>query len=96
MRSDDAIDMDSGPRVPKMYRLAVEYLAETEGVPMTRIYQDALDALIATRTWALKDLQDYYGRRADDLDIAMTAMKQRGTARALADRRANVNASKTA
>jgi hypothetical protein len=85
MKAEDVIAIDGGPRVPKMYRLAVEYLSETEAVPMSRIYQDALDALLASRTWALKDLQDYYGRRADDLNTAMSAMKQRGVAAANTD-----------
>src|SRR5438477_2414693 len=77
---EDIIDIDTGPRVPKLYRLCVEYLAEVEGVPMSRIYQDALDALLASREWTLNDLRDYYGRRADGLHQQMTAMKERGLA----------------
>lgn len=38
---------------PKMYRLAVEYMAEARGVPMSQIYQDALDALLADFDWSL-------------------------------------------
>lgn len=81
MRGDEVIDMDAGPRVPKMYRLAVEYLAESQGVPMSRIYQDALDALLADFDWTHKGLKDYYGRRADDLNHHMSAMKERGIGR---------------
>lgn len=78
MRSDEVIEIDGGPRVPKMYRLAVEYLSESQGVPMSRIYQNALDALLADFDWTHQGLRDYYGRRADDLDQHMSVMKERG------------------
>lgn len=78
MRSDEVIEIDAGPRVPKMYRLAVEYLSETQGVPMSRIYQNALDALMADEEWTLKGLREYYGRRADDIDHQMSVCKERG------------------
>jgi hypothetical protein len=77
-RSEEVIDIDSGPRVPKMYRLAVEYLAESQGVPMGRVYQDALDALMADFEWTLQGLRDYYGRRSTDLNAHMAVMKERG------------------
>lgn len=78
MRSEEVIEIDGGPRVPKMYRLAVEYLAESQGFPMSRIYQDALDALLADFDWTQKGLRDYYGRRSDDLNYHMSQMKERG------------------
>lgn len=78
MRSDDVIEMDGGPRVAKMYRLAVEYFSATEGVPMSRIYQDALDLFLAEKAWTEQELKDYYGRRAYDLNQAMAAMSERG------------------
>lgn len=48
---------------PQMYRLAVEYLAERDGVPMARIYQDALDALIASRGLTTDELRAFERRR---------------------------------
>src|ERR1039458_2954818 len=78
MREDATIDMDAGPRVTKMYRLLVEYLAEAEGMPMSRVYQAALDGWIVDYDWSKADLTDYYGRRADDLDRAKHELAQRG------------------
>ena len=75
---DEVIDLDSGPRIPTMYRLAVEYLSGSQGVPRSRIYQDALDSLLADFDWTSKELRDYYGRRAVDIDAHMHAMKDRG------------------
>lgn len=78
MRNDEVIEMDAGPRVPKMYRLAVEYISESQGIPMSRVYQDALDAFLADFDWTDDGLRDYYGRRADDLGQHMHVMKLRG------------------
>ena len=88
MRSDeDAINIDHGPNVKKMYRMGVSYLADREGVPMNVIYQRALDLLMGTIDWTNKELKDYYGLRAEDLDVAMKEMKKRGLEQRLENRR---------
>jgi hypothetical protein len=78
MRSDDVVQLDNGPRVKKMTRLAVSYLADREGVPQFVIYQRAFEALLADFDWTAEELADYYGKRAVDLDKAMHEMKGRG------------------
>ena len=78
MRDDEVIQMDGGPRVTKMYRLLVEYLAASNGIPMSKVYQRALEAWMADYEWAKKDLEDFYGLRAGDLNKAMSEMKESG------------------
>jgi len=35
-------------RSPVMYRMAVEYMAQSDGVPQAEIYRQALDSLLAS------------------------------------------------
>lgn len=87
MRDDDVVNIDNGPNVKKMYRMAVSYLADRECVPMNVIYQRALDLLVESLDWTSQELADYYGLRAKDLDVAMSEMKRRGIAAKKANKR---------
>jgi hypothetical protein len=78
MRDDEVVQLDNGPRVAKMFRLMVEFIAEREDIPMGKVYQRALELFVADYEWTKADLTDYYGKRADDLDGAMHEMKLRG------------------
>jgi len=78
MREDQVVQIDGGPRVKAMTRLAVEYIAERENLPMSQVWQTAMEAFLVDFNWTEAELADYYGRRAHDLDRAMHEMKLRG------------------
>jgi hypothetical protein len=53
MMSDRSRD-DAAPTPPEAYRIAVEFLADRAGVPLSQVYREALDALIKAKglDWA--------------------------------------------